>query len=105
VIERLKQSLVNSFVGAIALGWILADCILHFVSIFTTPISRWLMGKEYPEFTGRAAVSTGFPFQDALPELVSFLLLLLLWYALLRWLYLKPLAESGNPDATAEQSN
>jgi len=35
----------------------------------------------------------GFPYRHALPELISFLLLLLVWFALLRWLYWKPLTQ------------
>jgi hypothetical protein len=33
--DRLKRSLVESFVGALALGWLFAWAILDFVSIFS----------------------------------------------------------------------
>ena len=37
--ERLKQSVVESQVGAIALGWLLAQSLVHFASIFTAPVA------------------------------------------------------------------
>jgi hypothetical protein len=33
--DRLKRSLVEGFVGALALGWLFAWSILDFVSIFS----------------------------------------------------------------------
>jgi hypothetical protein len=37
--ERLKQSVVESYVGAIALGCLLAQSLVHFASIFTAPVA------------------------------------------------------------------
>jgi hypothetical protein len=87
--KRLRQVLVNSFVGAIALGWLFAQCILHFAYGFSAPIANWLARREYQGMLNRAA--TGFSFQDALPELAKSVSLLLVGYLLLRWLYYKPL--------------
>ena len=76
-IKRLKRALVTSFVGAIALGWLFAQGILHFANIFSAPIAGWLMRREYRGAMERANTATGFSLQDALPELVrSFSLLL-----------------------------
>jgi hypothetical protein len=36
MLELLKKVLVNSFVGAIALGWVFAQDILHFAYVFST---------------------------------------------------------------------
>jgi hypothetical protein len=38
----------------------------------------------------RDAASAEFRFRYALPELIDFLLLMLVWYILMRWLYFKP---------------
>jgi hypothetical protein len=35
--ERLKKTLVKSFVGAIALGWVFAQGILHFAYVCSAP--------------------------------------------------------------------
>jgi hypothetical protein len=100
MLNRFKRALVESFVGAIALGYILAQIIIHFVNIFASPIEAWIAADEYRRLFPQGLPSqntppTGFPYQRALPELVSFLLLLLVWFALLRWLYSDPVRQGG----------
>lgn len=100
MLNRLKSALVESFVGTIALGYVLAQTIMHFVNIFASPITAWVARDEYRRLVPRSLAPqspapTGFPFRNALPELVSFLLLLLVWYVLVRWLYWKPSAQVG----------
>jgi hypothetical protein len=92
--DRLKRSLVESFVGAIALGWLFAQGIFHFANIFVAPVTAWIGRSEYRSLTGSASVSAGFLLQDAMPELFRSFFLLLIGYILLRWLYLKPAAPS-----------
>ena len=99
--DRLKQALVESYVGAIALGYLFAEVILHFVNIFASPVASWVSRKQY----GGTTAPTGFSPQDALPELVRFFLLLLVWYVLMRWLYFKPLnKETSEPVPDSEQA-
>ncbi len=103
--ERLKRAIVESYVGAIALGYLLAQCILHFVNIFAAPIGGWVSRTEYRDIAPRTASLAGFSFNDALPELVRFFFLLLVWYALFHWLYFKPLKkEASEPAPDPEQS-
>jgi hypothetical protein len=91
MLDRLKRALVETYVGAIALGYLFAQGILHFVNIFATPVAGWVSRKEYGGLTPRPAALAGFSLQDALPELIRFFILLLVWYVLVRWLYFKPL--------------
>ena len=84
---------MESFVGAIALGYLFAQGIMHFAAIFSDPVARWIMRGEFPGITDRPTVSAGFFLKDALTELVTSFFLLLLGYILLRWLYFKPLVE------------
>jgi hypothetical protein len=103
--ERLRQRMVESFVGAIALGYLLAQGILYFVDIFSAPVRSWVARSEYPGFTGRATVQTGLLLRDAFSDLVTSFVLLLIWYLLLRWLFLKPLKEEAhNPTPNPEQT-
>jgi hypothetical protein len=88
--ERLKRALVESYVGAIALGYALAQCIFHFVNIFSSPVGAWLARNAYPEIVPRGSGLPGFLLKYGLPEFVRFVLLLLVWYFLLRWLYFTP---------------
>jgi len=103
MLRRLKSALVESFVGAIALGWLLAQGIMHFANIFTAPVADWIARREYREFADRPSMSTTVSFQGALPELAKSISLLLLCYILLRWLYFKP-AEQKSIESTAAPS-
>lgn len=94
--SRIKRALVESYIGAIALGYLLAQAFLHFAGIFSAPIASLIMRREYSSLMQR----NGSPMQDALPELARFVVLLLLWYILLHWLYLKPV-EVGADEAQA----
>jgi len=103
--NRVRRALVESYVGAIGLGWILAQGIFHLGGIFISPVALWIERRELPELTEHLHVPGGFPFQAAVPELARAAWLLLLCYILLRWLYFKPLApaqsESPTPSITA----
>ena len=78
--ERLKKALVDSFVEAIALGWIFAQRILHFTDVFSAPFANWIMRREYPGFLDHVTGSTSFSLQYALPELARSVCLLALGY-------------------------
>ena len=90
MLERFRSVLVSSFVGAIALGWVFAQAILHFAYVFSAPVAGWLTRREYHGVVDR--VSTGFSIHDALPELLKSVSLLLVGYVLVRWLYYRPSA-------------
>lgn len=90
---RLKKALVESFVGAIALGWLIAQGILHFANMFSAPFAGWLTRREYRTLMHQPVGPIGPSFQDALPELAKSAALLIVGYLLLRWLYFKPIAE------------
>jgi hypothetical protein len=102
--DRLKRILVESFVGAIALGYLFAEATLYFVNVFTAPVAGWVTRKEFPQFVPRNTAATGLPLQTALTPLVSFVVLLVIWYVLLRWLYFtSPKAKSAEAAADPEQ--
>ena len=88
--ERLKRALVESFIGAIALGYLLASSILHFVNIFAAPIAGWVSRNDYRAIVPGGAALAGFSLKDALPELSRFVVLFPVWYFLVRWLYFTP---------------
>jgi hypothetical protein len=98
--DRLKRSLVESFVAALALGWLFAWAILDFASIFSAPVTNWITRSEYRTMPGNAPAEL--LFRDALPHLVSSFVLFLIGYLLLRWLYFKPRTESTVPVPTPE---
>jgi hypothetical protein len=101
----MKQALVESYVGAIALGYLLAQVILHFVNIFASPVGGWISRKQYGGLVPGNPALPGFSLQDALPELIRFFVLLLVWSVLLRWLYFRPRTnETSEPVQNPEQA-
>jgi ABC-type spermidine/putrescine transport system permease subunit II len=95
--DRLKRTLVDSFVGAIALGYLFAEVVLYFVNVFTAPVAGWVRRKEFPGTTPTAGLSL----QAAVLPLISFVVLLLIWYVLLRWLYFTPFKKEESDRATS----
>jgi hypothetical protein len=84
MLDRLKRALVDSYVGAVGLGYLLSQCVGHFVNIFAMPVVQWVARDQYHEIVPR---SSGLSPKDALPDLVKFVVMLLVWLVLLRWLY------------------
>lgn len=104
--SRVKRTLVESYVGALALGWIFAWAILDFVSIFSAPVTNWISRNEYRQtkVPGLEAIPGSLFLKDALPYIMASFGLFLIGYLLLRWLYFKPLPESTQSVPTiAEQ--
>jgi hypothetical protein len=93
MLKQLKKVLVESFVGAIAIGWIFSQGILHFTFIFSAPVASWIQRRQYGELISGTHISTTFSLQDAVPDLVRSIALLLVGYLLLRWLYFNPVEE------------
>ena len=98
--ERLRRVLVESFVGAIALGWTFAQCIIYFANSLTAPIALRMLRDEFTTFKGADIASRTSPLLYVLPDLAKVFVLLLVWYFLLRWLYFKPLAK-GTPESVS----
>jgi branched-subunit amino acid ABC-type transport system permease component len=91
MIDRLKHVLVESFIGAIALGYILAEVVLYFTNMFTAPLSTWGAQYLYLRISPSTALSSGLYLRAAASPATGFVILLIVWYILLRWLYFRPL--------------
>jgi hypothetical protein len=103
--RRLKQILVETFVGTIALGWLFAQAVMHTAYAIVAPLVNWLLRDEYRGLTARAFGPAGLSVKDAAPELLRALSLLLAGYLLLRWLYCTPITKTTaepelNPETT-----
>lgn len=88
--ERLKRTLVQSYIGAIALGYLLAQCVIHFANAFAWPLDVWVTRRIFPTILQHSS-GVSSPWQYSGTELLRFVIILLAWYALIRWLYFKPL--------------
>jgi len=101
--DRLKRTLVETYVGAIAMGWLLATAVLDFASIFSSPVQSWISRGQIRALS-HTITPLGFQLQDALPEVVKTFLVLLIWYVLFRGLYFKPAKiTSSEPSSISEQ--
>jgi hypothetical protein len=96
--ERIKSALVGSYVGAIALGYLLAQVILRFANIFIAPIAAWAVRNESRIIIPGTNEPANSLWEAALPELAGFLLLFLFWYVMFRWLYVKPFQTETHSD-------
>ena len=94
MIERVRKGLVDSWVGAIALGYLLAQSVLHIAYVIIAPFASWITRNQYRGMAGSRDLPQGFMLMDSVPELIKSICLLLLWYVLFWWLYLK--APAGN---------
>ncbi|MGH9638792.1 MAG: hypothetical protein ACRD4R_09910 [Candidatus Acidiferrales bacterium] len=106
--RRLKRALVESYIGAIALGILLADVILNFVAIFVAPMESWTSQKTLRSIMLSSSAlhsmaSQALPLRDSLPPLGRFVLLLAIWCLLFFWLYAKP--PKSTEDAEAAPSS
>jgi predicted Kef-type K+ transport protein len=104
MLKRLKRALVDSYVGAIALGYLLAESVLYFINFVAAPVTAWAQ-QQY-----RTGTSSHLGWADlvqvyAIDPLFKFIALLVFWYILLRWLYLeRPKKESSAAIANREQA-
>ena len=103
MLERVKQALVESYGGALAVGWIFAQGVQHFAFIFVAPIAGWAQRRTYRALTASVAPAS-FTLQDALPEVARCVALLLVGYWLLRWLYFQPLDTKQVTEPNPEES-
>jgi hypothetical protein len=69
MLERLKKGLVESFIGAIALGWVFAQGIFHFTYGFSRPVERWLMQPYNCGLAHDPTTLRGLFLQVSLPQL------------------------------------
>jgi hypothetical protein len=98
--DRLREALVRSYVGAIALGWILGQATLDCANLLVMPIAQWVLAQRNRSSV-LEATRPAISFQALLPELVRAIFLLAVGYFLLRWLYYKPEVQ-GTPETAPE---
>jgi hypothetical protein len=68
--ERLKQSVVESYVGAIASRLAISAKSCTFCEHLHRTSCGWILRREYRGFTEHATLLPGFSLQDAAPELI-----------------------------------
>jgi hypothetical protein len=100
MVSRIKTALVESFVGAIALGWIFAQAAMHFAYIFIAPFTGWIQRQQYREYSTSMSVTRPLSLWDSGPEFARFAALTVVGLLLLRWLYGSPKGSAVVPIET-----
>jgi hypothetical protein len=93
--RRLKRELKASYVGAIALGYMLAQLVYYFVGAFAAPVTSFVSEAQYQRIQPTQAHPPGLLYIAAAPDLIRFVLMALIWYGLFYWLYLSAERESN----------
>lgn len=106
MLNRMKTALVRSYVGAIATGWLLAECIYTVATALTLPLRMWLQLRiqQQQSFSvmgqPESLPAPRFQYEMAIPQLLSAVLLLLAAWGLLRWLYWSEETEQNAEEET-----
>jgi hypothetical protein len=87
MLNRLKRALVDSYVGAIALGYLLGEGVEQLAMVVTAPFSEWIGLREMHWISPQNYLEPSFRFQPSIGPLVHGVFFVLLGLVLLRWLY------------------
>lgn len=99
--NKLKATLVESFVGTVALGWVFALAIEHFANAFAAPWRVWSTQRVFSNGL-RPATNLHFSLQDSAADLIVAVVLVLVGLALLRWLYFESTENAASLSAKPE---
>lgn len=85
LLEGIRKILLHEYIGAITIGFLLAQSAIHLITAIVQPLNFYFEPRRSNIFTGEG----GFPWERLLlPNLVSAVLLFIVAIALIRWLYL-----------------
>lgn len=101
--DLLKKALVESYVGVVAIGWMIADAAVRIASALQAPILTGFRQHLASEMVGLKPTREPIEWQLVYPDLISAAILLAFSYGLLRWLYYaKPVAAEPGVEAKAD---
>lgn len=99
--DRLKKALIDSYVGAIAIGWMIAQAAVQIASALATPILTSFRRNVASEVFGIRPSQEPIQWILVYPGLISAAILLALSYGLLKWLYFaEPTPMEEEPEAS-----
>ncbi|HEX7288196.1 MAG TPA: hypothetical protein VF532_18565 [Candidatus Angelobacter sp.] len=86
--QKIRQILLNEYIGAITIGLVLAQAAGITISIIMRPINFYLERSNRPRGLFSSAEAS-FPWGSMIAPAMNLVLYLLVAFALLYWLYLK----------------
>lgn len=97
--ERIRIVLVRSFIGTIVIGTLIAQSVFQLANAVTMPLLNWFeaLNQRQPMAAGgmNASAPPHLKLMLGMPHLFSAVLQLLVAWALLHWLYLRPESATG----------
>lgn len=102
MLSRFKRAIVQSYIGAIALGYLFAQIVFYFVGVFATPVATWATESHFHQDTHNNVTPT-LSLLTSVPDVIRFTLSLTLWYLLLWWLYMKSSGPEKSEPSTESQ--
>ncbi|HLK09558.1 MAG TPA: hypothetical protein VKV30_16505 [Candidatus Angelobacter sp.] len=103
--NRIREVLRNEYIGAVAIGFLLAQLIVIVISLIMRPINFYLERAASPTSVFGHSKTDTFPWSSLIGPVINMLLLGLISFLFLRFLYLKPTgdkADKGAPGVSAE---
>lgn len=99
--QRIREILLNEYIGAIAIGLLLVQAIGSALRIIGQTVGFYLEKSSRPH---GVFAERGFPWTSVANPAINLVLYLFVIYLLLRWLYLKPAPPELTADADEEES-
>lgn len=90
--RRLREILLNEYIGAIAIGFLLAQAIGGIIGVILQPIITYFENRGRPQSI--FASQSNFSWPSLVLSAISIVLHLLAAFLLLYWLYLKKTPEA-----------
>ena len=97
--NRIREVFRNEYIGAVAIGFLLAQVIGGIVSLMMRPVDFYLERAAAPRSVFGRADTQSFPWPSLIGPAIDLLLLLLASFLLLRWLYLNPRRQPASAEA------
>lgn len=94
--NRIREVLRNEYIGAVAIGFLLAQLIAIVIGFIMRPINFYLDRAASPTSVFSHSKTDPFPLASLIGLAINIVLLGLISFLFLRFLYLKPADEEAN---------
>jgi hypothetical protein len=96
--KRIREILLTQYIGAITIGFILAQATVQFIdNLAQIGVRYW----EIQQSAGRVLDDRPFPWASVIISMASVGLHLLVGFLMIRWLYAEENTQSGSQDEEA----
>lgn len=98
--QKLRQILRHEYIGAITIGFLLAQAAGILISSMVRPFEFYVSGRAQQHSVFGLSESASFPWPTLISPLLTAILYLIVAWLLYYWLYSLPKAGSAQPQET-----